>query len=341
MGGESPWRPRYRFRRSSPLTHGAWSVNDARHLNRKTSQITISATFQISLRRGLPMTARMFAGLGPATLQLPPGSSTTVRRRGRAGICEGPDGVRPPHSRDRGPRADGLWLDSVPGLARILSSSGRTTSRPEGTRCRSEPPGSVHPAAPEQLLFFAHWDTRPIADGPTSRYDGTGARRHDGASGVAVLLGVADALAAPPGVSVDLCSWRTTACSGRCGRADRPVLRGQPATNPRPPAAVFDMVSDAGLQIFRRYSLLGAPEVVSWSGRSHGRGAQRRFQGSRSTLTDDHVSLQRASIRHRCGRFRLSYWHTPDDTIDKVSARLQMVGRSPWHWSPARSEARS
>ncbi|HET9293190.1 MAG TPA: cell surface protein SprA [Gemmatimonadales bacterium] len=32
--------------------HGAWSVNDARHLNRKTSQITISATFQISLFAG-------------------------------------------------------------------------------------------------------------------------------------------------------------------------------------------------------------------------------------------------------------------------------------------------
>jgi motility/secretion related protein SprA len=32
--------------------HGAWAVNDARHLNRKTSQITISATFQISLFAG-------------------------------------------------------------------------------------------------------------------------------------------------------------------------------------------------------------------------------------------------------------------------------------------------
>jgi hypothetical protein len=32
--------------------HGAWSINDARHLNRKTSQITISATFQISLFAG-------------------------------------------------------------------------------------------------------------------------------------------------------------------------------------------------------------------------------------------------------------------------------------------------
>src|SRR5512143_1660658 len=53
-----------------------------------------------------------------------------------------------------------------------------------------------NPAATERVLFLAHWDTRPISDGPGNKGDPKrpvpGA--NDGASGVAVLLGVADVL---------------------------------------------------------------------------------------------------------------------------------------------------
>ena len=55
-------------------------------------------------------------------------------------------------------------------------------------------PGSI-PAATKRILFLAHWDSRPTADSPKSS-DKTkpvpGA--NDGGSGVALLLGVADAL---------------------------------------------------------------------------------------------------------------------------------------------------
>src|ERR1041384_5732455 len=62
------------------------------------------------------------------------------------------------------------------------------------------------PGAATRLLFLAHWDTRPRADGPMSR-DSTlpvpGA--NDGASGVAVLLAMADQLKrTPPSIGVDL-----------------------------------------------------------------------------------------------------------------------------------------
>src|SRR5439155_668159 len=63
------------------------------------------------------------------------------------------------------------------------------------------------PALPERVLFLAHWDTRPHADQSAN----LGAQRlpvpgaNDGASGVAVLLGVAGALKVkPPAVGVDL-----------------------------------------------------------------------------------------------------------------------------------------
>jgi hypothetical protein len=48
----------------------------------------------------------------------------------------------------------------------------------------------------------------------------------------------------------------------------------------------------------------------------------------RFTLIDDHVSLQKAGI-HAIDvvDFNYPYWHTTEDTLDKVSARsLQVVG---------------
>ncbi len=52
-----------------------------------------------------------------------------------------------------------------------------------------------NPGAEKRILFLAHWDTRPTADGPRSP-DSTAAvmGANDGASGVALLLGVADVL---------------------------------------------------------------------------------------------------------------------------------------------------
>src|SRR5207244_11472002 len=63
------------------------------------------------------------------------------------------------------------------------------------------------PAATERVLLLAHWDTRPRADQSANlgqqRLPVPGA--NDGASGVALLLGLADVLKAkPPTVGVDL-----------------------------------------------------------------------------------------------------------------------------------------
>ena len=78
-----------------------------------------------------------------------------------------------------------------------------------------------NPGAEKRILFLAHWDTRPKADGPRSPDSSKAVMgANDGASGVALLLGVADVLKrAPP--SPDLgwtCSSpmaRTTATSPR------------------------------------------------------------------------------------------------------------------------------
>ena len=127
-----------------------------------------------------------------------------------------------------------------------------------------------NPSATTRLLFLAHWDTRPRADGAGSR-DTTAPvpGANDGASGVAVLLAMADALKAnAPGIGVDLLFVDGEDYGDFS--VDKDVLLGSryyaknPVPGPRPRFAVLlDMVGDAMLQ-FRQegYSLTGAPDVV-------------------------------------------------------------------------------
>ncbi len=199
------------------------------------------------------------------------------------------------------------------------------------------------PVTAERVLYLAHWDTRPTSDQARTPAD---RRRpvpgaNDGASGVAVLLGVADALKAkPPHVGADLLFVDGEDYGDFADTSD--VLIGarwfaahQPAGYPPLLAVLFDMVGDSGLRIaVEQNSLAGAPEVVErvW------RAAEDLGYGNvfvrtpGPVLTDDHVALQRAGI-HAIDVVDFDYgpgnswWHTPEDTIDKVSARsLKIVG---------------
>jgi hypothetical protein len=96
-------------------------------------------------------------------------------------------------------------------------------------------------------------------------------------------------------------------------------------------AVLWDMVGDKDLQIFEEgQSVAFAPEVVQrvWRVAAE-RGHERQFVPSvRHTLIDDHVSLQKVGI-HAIDvvDFNYPYWHTTEDTLDKVSAAsLQIVG---------------
>ncbi len=197
-----------------------------------------------------------------------------------------------------------------------------------------------NPAARERILYLAHWDTRPVSDSPLWKGDRKlpvpGAS--DGASGVALLLGVADVLKRTPStVGVDLL-FVDGEDYGDFEAEKNDVLIGSryyaqhQAPGPRPLYAVlFDMVGDKNLNLKQEgNSLLGAPEVVDlvWkTAREIGHG-QYFESGPGHTLTDDHVELQKVGIRAiDVVDFDYPAWHTPDDTIDKVSAAsLQIVG---------------
>ena len=199
--------------------------------------------------------------------------------------------------------------------------------------------GQFRPGAARRIMLLAHWDTRPRADQSRNlaeqRQPVPGA--NDGASGVALLLGVADVLGeSPPDMGVDLL-FVDGEDYGDFSR-DQDVLIGSryyaqhPLEGPLPEFAVlFDMVGDSDLEIFKEgNSVLAAPDVVDrvWGiARSIGYGDYFR-DNVRHTVTDDHVSLHRIGVKAiNIIDFDYSAWHTVEDDVDRVSAEsLQVVG---------------
>ena len=243
--------------------------------------------------------------------------------------------------------AAGSWIDS---LARqradtvLVQSWTHVTSDGDSLAMRNIL-ARFRPESPERILFLAHWDTRPVSDNP----GWTGKRTpvpgaNDGASGVAVLLGMADALRArPPELGVDLLFVDGEDYGDFQHHPDDVLIGSRYFASHLPPgphplyAVLFDLVADSGLRLLPEgQSLLGAPEVVDLVWRvaediGHGK-IWVNAPGAGPTLTDDHVELQKVGIRaidvvdFDYGP-RNAWWHTPEDTLGKVSAAsLQVVG---------------
>jgi hypothetical protein len=243
----------------------------------------------------------------------------------------------------------GAWLDSV---ARAKADTVIVQDWSHPTRAGDTIPqrnivARFNPAATTRLLFVAHWDTRPRADAAASADTSQPVMgANDGASGVAVLLTMADALRkAPPAIGVDLL-FVDGEDFGDFAYHESPegsdVLIGSRyyAANPPPGpaprfAVLLDMVGDQNPRFPKEsYSVTGAPDVVDrvWSlAAKMGHGAV--FVDEQGTpLTDDHLPLQKAGIRaidvidFDYGPNN-SFWHTTEDTIDKLSAQsLKIVG---------------
>lgn len=198
-----------------------------------------------------------------------------------------------------------------------------------------------NPQATKRLLYLAHWDSRPTADGPASPNKTKpvpGA--NDGGSGVALLLGVADALKRKPTtLGVDLLfddgedygdfEAKPVASDVLIGAR---YYAAHQVPGPQPLYAVlWDLVADKDLQIYEEgNSLVGAPEVVErvWETARELGHSTYLIPSPKHTLIDDHLELQKVGIRAiDVVDFDYPSWHTPDDTIDKVSAAsLQIVG---------------
>ena len=200
------------------------------------------------------------------------------------------------------------------------------------------------PADPNRILYVTHWDTRPVAEREpdSSKRNQPIPGANDGASGTALLLGVADALKkAPPAVGVDLLfvdgedygSFETDSLKDVLIGA-RYFAQHLPAGYKPLFAVLWDMIAGRDQVIYEEgISMERAPEVVErvWStAESLHLGAMfRPVDGGQ--IIDDHVPLLQAGIRaiDVIGYENYKQWHhTLEDTPDKLSESvLGDVGR--------------
>ncbi len=195
--------------------------------------------------------------------------------------------------------------------------------------------------AAQRVLYLAHWDTRPRAENDpdaTKKKDPIPGA-DDGGSGVAILLGVADALKKlPPDVGVALLfvdgedygefTPRTDVLIGASYYATHQIVTTRPIF-----AILFDMVGHANLKLpIETNSQIAAPDVVDrvWSTASALGYGHIFTRSSYGMITDDHIPLIDAGLKViDIIDITYPYWHTTQDTPDKESAQsLEAVGNT-------------
>ncbi|NWF64231.1 MAG: M28 family peptidase [Chloroflexi bacterium] len=188
-----------------------------------------------------------------------------------------------------------------------------------------------------QIILAAHYDTRFFADNDPDPANHTqpvpGA--NDGASGVAVLLELARTL--PDDTIPVWLVFFDAEDNGRIAGWDW-ILGSRAFVNEVPvnPQAVviLDMVGDADLNL--HYELNSDPTLRGeiWDTAERlGYGDVFIKTGKHSMLDDHTPFLEKGIPAVDIIDFDYPYWHTVEDTPDKVSAEsLRMVGDTLWHW---------
>lgn len=187
------------------------------------------------------------------------------------------------------------------------------------------------------LVIGAHYDSRFFADqdpDPALRGDPVPGA-NDGASGVAVLLELARVL---PEVKGEI--WLVFFDAEDNGGIEGwDWILGSRAfvdsLNSNPDAAIIvDMIGDADLQIYLEANSDASLSAEIWQ-QAADLGYEEFFINSvRHSMLDDHTPFLRAGIPAiDIIDFDYVYWHTTQDTADKVSSEsLQIVGDTLLTW---------
>ncbi len=201
-----------------------------------------------------------------------------------------------------------------------------------------------NPQAGQRILVTGHWDTRPVAEmeaDPANRGRPIPGA-NDGGSSAAVILALADVLATePPAIGVDLLltdgeDWGHDPVTFATFIPDMLLGARRFAANEgatyRPLFGILvDLVGEDGAEFPQEANSVElAPEVVSrvWEAAADlGYGDIFSDRVGRP-VTDDHLLLNQAGIRTiDIIDFDYPFWHTLEDTPDKLSAStLQAVG---------------
>lgn len=211
--------------------------------------------------------------------------------------------------------------------------------------------GSINPDNPRRLLLVAHWDCRPWADNDPdpAKHSQPVMGANDAASGVAVLLELARTLPkSETNIGIDILlvdaeDWgenggdENSWALGTQYWASHPHVEGY-----RPVAGILlDMVGAKGAQFSKEYfSMQYASSVVNDLWNTAAKAGYSAFFRNHSggAITDDHVIINTVAgipcidvIDMRTGTNSgfFPYWHTTDDTLDKIDpATLGAVGNT-------------
>jgi Zn-dependent M28 family amino/carboxypeptidase len=198
-------------------------------------------------------------------------------------------------------------------------------------------------ADPPQILLGAHYDTRMFADNDPdpSKHTTVVPGANDGASGVAVLLELARSL--PDGTVPVWLVFFDAEDNGRLEGWDwilgsREFVKNNPV-QPRA-AIIVDMIGDADLNIYKERN--SNPELTDeiWNVAKE-LGYESKFIPEYGhSILDDHVPFLEVGIPAvDIIDFDYPYYHTVQDTPDKVSAgSLKVVGETLHAWIVQQSE---
>ena len=188
-----------------------------------------------------------------------------------------------------------------------------------------------------EIIIGAHYDSRIFADRDPdpSKQDQPVPGADDGASGVAVLLGLARSF---PRDTVPL--WLVffdSEDNGQIGDWDWILgSRAFVAQNPVTPSAVVvvDMVGDADLNLYLEKNSNQALSAEIWDVAAELGYGDLFIPRSKHSMIDDHTPFIEAGIRAvDIIDFDYPYYHTTEDTLDKISAQsLEAVGRTVQTW---------
>jgi glutaminyl-peptide cyclotransferase len=245
-----------------------------------------------------------------------------------------------------GPRVPGSTAHSqvVDWITSQLSSEGWQTSLQETTMMGhsvkniiAKRPASQNEGLP-WIIIGAHYDSRLFADqdpDPDKRSQPVPGA-NDGASGVAVLMELGRVL--PPDLQKNV--WLVFFDAEDNGnipgwdwilgsRAFVEALQGKPDA-----AIIVDMIGDADLNIYMEQNSNPKLTLEIWK-QAAGLGYAAQFIPiPKYNLIDDHMPFVQAGIPAvDLIDFNYPYWHTTEDTIDKISSRsLQIVGETLTTW---------
>ncbi len=188
-----------------------------------------------------------------------------------------------------------------------------------------------------QIILGAHYDSRMVADNDpelTKRTEPVPGA-NDGASGVAVLLELARTL---PKDTVPV--WLVFFDAEDNGRIEgwdwilgSRAFAEEIKIAPRA-VVVVDMIGDADLNIYLEKNSDVAIRTEIWDTAAALGYGDVFINEEKYSMEDDHTPFLEANLPAvDIIDFDYPYWHTTQDTPDKVSpASLQAVGDTLWHW---------